>query len=512
MRRYFNTFNILLLLACCSLFALYRMTTPEFCQRLDRIAVGSTMQNADTLNVRLRRNGAAVLDGSVFLPRAKLYWITQDEGTTPSESASTGEGWRLRQIIDFQQRLRGRYPSFDINVSSRGWNDASSVAFNDHWLVLGVSPFPARKVEKKSKTLRGNVLIYHKDPDGYWAFHCELSPRFLRLDPQNLILTDDDLLLVPFPKERSGKTLGVIRSYRLTDSGVQPVDALRIPLVDRAHSSNGTRGFVRFTATKDWLFVLHSDATTFDDKGVSVYARRGDAWRFYRNCLADDIISVSSSEVFLSRHDPTGHGYFDRYLIEQNDLRLDASGELTNSPYPKLWEDALCLRSPNSYGFCWQGKYERFGLVAPEPGASAQCVSPTWLVDDADPETMALAVEAFKSRKYPRNRVSLRAHVYYEYRQYVPTVDYALCDDLLLTSYVFKERYSGAFTFDTPSSWAGVSLYRLSADQAPRRVFGMSTRKLALMSTLAPYRAQAEQSEENTPDETAEQTVAPKAE
>ena len=109
-------------------------------------------------------------------------------------------------------------------------------------------------------------------------------------------------------------------------------------------------------------------------------------------------------------------------------------------------------------------------------------VEPDWLFDDADPVTSEKMCSYYKTIGRPYfegpNLVITRAgeKSFYELTDYIPKIDHSLCNQTLVTTYMFDECYFEYSPLQQAEVWAGVNVYEIDPVGGPKRVFALTTR------------------------------------
>lgn len=138
----------------------------------------------------------------------------------------------------------------------------------------------------------------------------------------------------------------------------------------------------------------------------------------------------------------------------------------------------LAVQTPESYSLVWLGKRDRFGLTKPSTDGVIRLAEPDWIVEDADTETNRLVTDYYQNDFNPSFSADAGCESFYEYTDYVPSVDYALSGTTLVTSYFFKDCYFTGNRMQKADVWGGVNIYEIDPETGPKKVFALTTRNL----------------------------------
>ena len=419
-----------------------------------------------------RENDAVVLASSGFVSTGKIYWLVKENGE-----------WKLAQILDLKPYLKSRHTVHLLEDDKLGGARNRSLQYNDRWLVVGLNRHSAGNMEKNFRDGKGAALIF-KNENGRWNFHYDVTELSPFLGRKGLALIEDELFALATSPDLNDKKKRVGRVRRLDLSAPQPVWC-----EDVASASDSKLWPWNVYATGERLAVDYVDVMSF-------YRRDGDAWKLSERIPSyDKVNEITENEIVFVDFDETKKRKTYRYVWANERWTLAQTENRPNEAYPVGNEPRLCRQLPGRYSLCWQGKGERFGVAKPSPDDMLHYVEPRWLIEDADPETYRLVSDYYKHEIYG-NYSEAKADVvryakthgydsFYDFLDYIPSVDYAISGNTLVTSHMFLDCWFPGDPMAKAGVWAGVNIYEIDPVTGPKKVFALTTRNFEDLKPVA---------------------------
>ncbi len=476
-----------------------------------------TLNYRDQIRVLCRDNDALIVRCARFVVTGELYYLDKSNGK-----------WGVRQKIDLKPYLKGwSIPYPDNGIMADNYQIKESFAYNDRWLcVLVKRETPG--IDSGSQWKReANVLIFKKDKN-VWKFHQRLSSNLLQRLSSNLhqrlssnrgqyfadrsLALLDDNLFVADPFRKTDSSAGVVYCYELSDYSPKLVQTIFPPEIELGYSEHDENlcttgvnrapgivvmnnrlviawsflyGMIPLTAEQEEETKQKEEKRKEQSPTVlrsSIYHKTNEGWKWY-GTFPHDLLSVK-------RITTSNDAVCCYWMPKRVRLYSLADGDLgtliKSSPDIKTLDmEVLCdrhVRPPFGYNVFPLGKKERLGVIKPSADEALTYVEPDWIIEDADPETNRAMVEYYRSLKsyygYSESFIKSKGYdSYYDVTDYIPAIDYHVCNSTLISSYVFDECYFDG-VLASADVWAGVNIYEIDPEKGPKRVFAMTTRDL----------------------------------
>ncbi|MBR4750414.1 MAG: hypothetical protein IK077_01485 [Thermoguttaceae bacterium] len=440
----------------------------------------------DELQPFCRENDAIVLASSRYLPEGKIYYFEKQNGQ-----------WRKSQIIDLTPYLKdGFSKQYTLHLDGidrlHGCFAKNWLAYNDRWLVLTIRKTSAENFNGNMRDYRGKAIIFKK-VDGRWSYYYSLDSKESFVCATCVGLTDSDQLLVSDPCEKKGVAIGVVKCFDLTGDKPRLFQKINLNDCNCSEDEKSSMFGDRFFVARDLLFVRRTQKVPGAKLGCTVdyllYRSNNDHWEYvcsFRKLIPQNLCNdgrnyplVDVNNVFfhenriMFQHTVFGHGGL---LFRLNDEGCEYNQGLL--VHANLSEDLPCIQKPFVYTLEWRGKRERFALVKPSPDETFRVVEPDWIVEDADPRTNQLISDYYRydyTVDYVR-KIGYKS--YYEFVDWIPTVDYSLSGRTLVTSYNFDICYYRNNPMQKAEVWGGVNIYEIDPEKGPIKKFALTTRNL----------------------------------
>ena len=459
------------------LFAIPALLLTSGCIKLEIALNGKTTMLRDDLQLVCRGNDALVLASSYFVSNGKIYYLKETNGA-----------WGVAQIIDLAPHLNGWHTLHlsDVDKERLDYN-SNWISYNDHWLAITTRKVSDGHLSRSLKDYRGRVIIFKK-VDGTWKHYYTLKSGEIFIYAQCVAVTDFDQLIVSDPFKKTETTLGVVRCFDLKGEKPRLVQEIYPPKDNIAGSGPNSRRFGNFfSASGDRLMinVVYEElaCVQFD---LMLYQFTDGEWKYscsFLDKVPQDIFdardraplnnlnSVDFEEDGVTIHKP---GFSIRFKSTNGAYAYEQSCFDNLTPL----EELLPAQTLTNYSLAWLGKRDQFGLTKPSADGVIRFAEPDWIVEDADPETNRLVSDYYR---YDFNTRYAAAHGYksfYDFTKYVPSVDYALCGETLITSYFFPDCYFTGNPMQKADVWGGVNIYKIDPTTGPKKVFALTTRNL----------------------------------
>lgn len=458
------------------LFAIPAFLLISGCVQLEIALNGKTTMLRDDLQLVCRGNDALVLASSYFVPNGKIYYLKETNGA-----------WGVAQIIDLAPYLNG-WHTLHLSDDDKVRLDYNSdwISYNDHWLAITTRKVSDGHLSRSLKDYRGRVIIFKK-VDGTWKHYYTLKSGEFFIYAQCVAVTDFDQLIVSDPFKKTETTVGVVRCFDLKGEKPRLVQEIYPPKDNIAGFPDLGPDYGRFgsffSASGDRLMIRTTyevPLRTQDD--LILYQFTDGEWKYscsFLDKVPQDIFDAQDREPL------NGVNSVD---FEEDGVTIHKPGfsirfKSTNGAYAyeqscSRSEELLPVQMLTRYSLAWLGKRDQFGLTKPSADGVIRFTEPDWIVEDADPETNRLVSDYYR---YDFNTKYAAAHGYksfYDFTKYVPSVDYALCGETLITSYFFPDCYFTGNPMQKADVWGGVNIYKIDPTTGPKKVFALTTRNL----------------------------------
>ena len=464
----YRTFALLFIIFLTTQFLLF--LTSQF---LNRAPKSTTLLRND-FQVFCNGNDAVILASSGFVSTGKIYYLVKED-----------DKWSIAQILDLAPYLKSRHTVQNLNVE---WGRRNrSLQYNDRWLVVGLNRYPASKNDKNWRDYSGSALIFKKE-NGRWVFHYDVTKVAPFINMEEMTLTSDDLFFLQrhsYSSRFKHKGIGQVRRLDLKT----PEPIWREDLCPYDDSVTEYIMVKRVFESGDWLAVCKNN------KHISLYRRDRNDWKLTESFPSHGDLfqftnTFTENEIVFSYYDlhATRETYpkIYRYKFADDRWTLVQEEKEYNIDYPRNKDSHFCRQEPSRYSLCWQGKGEQFGIAKPSPDDAIHYVDPDWIVEDPDPETFRVVSDYYKydfNFKYaPTIDIeylkSLGCNNFYDYVDYVPTLNYALSGNTLVTSYMFLDCHFAGCPMQKAKVWAGVNVYEIDPTTGPKRMLALTTRNI----------------------------------
>lgn len=413
--------------------------------------------------------------------------------------------WNLTQKINLKKYLHGGY-LYNKNDWERDDNFLSirSFDYNEKWLAIMV--IPSRFIFQKKLN---SVLIFKKDGD-QWNFY-----KRLYLSPEEImgsqIVISHDSILVQVTYEINEKCYINLGCIDLLNPKF-PLKQEIFPPWNKQEQD--MRGFPKVFVHDDQMLVSWRRRFSKDDadafrsgeyKGdlyaeeLVLYRWNGSRWILVQNlydCYSRDILltcygnpTMNIQKVDWGQNEIYVYealfGSVSKFVKKEDQQWCLAERIIGNKRDEKghriLEGGEIGFQTPLSYNFVWRDKERRVGIVKPSSDGKMRVVDPDWLFDDADHVTSEKMISYYKTigRPYLDGANIIIAPAgeksFYELTDYIPKIDHSLCNQTLVTTYMFDECYFGYSPLSQADVWAGVNVYEIDPQEGPKRVFALTT-------------------------------------
>ena len=474
---------------------LFLLTTMFFgCRRL------STLDLQDELQPVCRGNDAVILRSSYsyHVSSGEIIYLKKEESQ-----------WKLCQTINLSPYLRGCHICH-LRDQERDKNRLAirSFAYNDKWLAI--------MVVRRGSDLMGTfdsyrVLLFKKNVD-QWLFYKRFSPKDHKLDGEQVAISHD-CLLVRVDRNIGGKHHINLCCFDLRDSklplkqelapswSARELDMINNPkffVHDDQMLVSWRRRLSEEEELKYWGELSYNGKYTEE---LVLYRWDGSQWKQVQNlseCISKDVLLEWHGKPFddIQKVD---WGQNELYVseawigsiwkfVKNEDQRWILAERVIGNPRDEtthlktLIDGEIGYQTPVSYNVIWRDKERRVGIVKPSSDGKMRVVEPDWLFDDADPVTSEKMCSYYKTIGRPyfdgHGIIIERAgeKSFYELTDYIPKIDHSLCNQTLVTTYMFDECYFEHSPLQQAEVWAGVNVYEIDPVEGPKRVFALTTR------------------------------------
>ena len=458
----------------------------------------NTSDLQDELQPICHDNDAVILRSSFDVSGGEIIYLKKEKSQ-----------WNLCQSIDLRPYMRGCHI---IHKDDWERNDnqlaTRSFAYNEKWLVILIIRPGLKFIGTKSRRI---VLIF-KRHGSQWQFYKRFSPSDHELDGMQIAVSHDSLF-VQVCRVNNGKYHINLCCFDLRDS--------KLPLKQELAPSWSVREQDMISNPK---FFIHDDQMlvswrrrlseeeelkyfgklSYDGEYTEelvLYRWNGSQWKQVQNlsklypedallkCYGkpiDDIQKVDwgQNELYVLT---ACYGSVWKFVKNENQ-RWDFAERVIGNPTNEktglktLIDGEIGYQTPLSYNVLWRDKERRVGIVKPSSDGKTRVVEPDWLFDDADPVTSEKMCSYYKTIGRPyfdgHGIIIERAgeKSFYELTDYIPKIDHSLCNQTLVTTYMFDECYFEYSPLQQAEVWAGVNVYEIDPVEGPKRVFALTTR------------------------------------